>query len=78
MDSGVRGFIRINILGLCKLRCDEFYSRPHLFLNRAHLALNDGASFGSGGEGFMRLNIALSRTVLEQALQQLADALALA
>ena len=46
-----------------------------LFINRAHLALNDGASFGPGGDGFMRLNIALSRTVLEQALQQLADAL---
>lgn len=45
-----------------------------LFINRAKLALNDGASFGIGGEGFMRLNIALSRTALEQALQQLAEA----
>ena len=42
-----------------------------LFINRAKLALNDGASFGVGGEGFMRLNIALSRTALEQALQKL-------
>lgn len=44
-----------------------------LFINRAKLALNDGASFGVGGEGFMRLNIALSRTALEQALQKLVN-----
>ena len=47
----------------------------HLFVNRAHLALNDGAMFGPGGEGFMRLNIATPRSILEQALQQLAEAL---
>jgi len=46
-----------------------------LFINRAHLALNDGATFGPGGDGFMRLNIALPRPVLAQALQQLAEAL---
>ena len=28
-----------------------------LFVNRAHLALNDGAMFGPGGQGFMRLNV---------------------
>jgi cystathionine beta-lyase len=47
-----------------------------LFVRKAHLALNDGEMFGKGGEGFMRLNIASPRSVLLQALQQLAAAVA--
>lgn len=46
----------------------------HLFVEKAHLALNDGAIFGKPGEGFMRLNVACPRSVLKQALQQLKDA----
>jgi cystathionine beta-lyase len=42
-----------------------------LFVNKAHLALNDGEMFGPGGEGFMRLNVGTQRSVLEQALKQL-------
>jgi cystathionine beta-lyase len=50
-----------------------------LFVNRAHLALNDGAMFSArqggkterGSDGFMRLNVAAPRAVLSQALQQL-------
>lgn len=45
-----------------------------LFAEKAHLALNDGTMFGKPGEGFMRLNIGCPRSVLEQALQQLRDA----
>ena len=45
-----------------------------LFVNRARLALNDGAMFGTGGEGFMRLNVGTPRSILRQALQQLAAA----
>lgn len=47
-----------------------------LFSDKAHLALNDGRMFGKPGEGFMRLNIGCPRSVLEQALRQLAEALA--
>lgn len=47
-----------------------------LFSDKAHLALNDGKMFGEPGEGFMRLNIGCPRSVLEQALRQLAEALA--
>ena len=36
--------------------------------------MNDGEMFGPGGEGFMRLNVAEPRSVLEQALLQLAEA----
>ena len=42
-----------------------------LFVNHAHLALNDGAMFGIGGSGFMRLNVGTPRAVLLQALEQL-------
>lgn len=46
-----------------------------LFVNRARLALNDGRMFGQGGEGFMRLNVAVPRAVLAKALEQLRLAL---
>ncbi|MBR1803716.1 MAG: pyridoxal phosphate-dependent aminotransferase [Muribaculaceae bacterium] len=46
-----------------------------LFVNKAQLALNDGAMFGPAGSGFMRLNVGTSRTVLNEAMQRLAKAL---
>ena len=46
-----------------------------LFVEGAHLALNDGTIFGKEGEGFMRLNVACPRSVLEKALKQLEQAL---
>ncbi len=42
-----------------------------LFVNQAHLALNDGEMFGSGGAGFMRLNVGTQRCVLQEALERL-------
>lgn len=45
-----------------------------LFVNKARLALNDGAMFGPGGEGFMRLNVGTQRAVLAQALTRLKEA----
>ena len=47
----------------------------NLFVNKAGLALNDGAMFGPGGEGYMRLNIACPRSLLATALSQLKAAL---
>jgi cystathionine beta-lyase len=44
------------------------------FVNKAHLALNDGEMFGIGGKGFMRLNVATQRSILLQALNQLYSA----
>lgn len=44
------------------------------FINEAKLALNDGAMFGPGGKGFMRLNIGTPRSVVEKALGQLVEA----
>ena len=45
-----------------------------LFVRRARLALNDGAMFGPGGEGFMRLNVGTPRTVLSEAMRRLSEA----
>ncbi|MEG1284445.1 MAG: PatB family C-S lyase [Romboutsia sp.] len=45
------------------------------FINEAKLGLNDGRSFGQGGEGYMRLNIACSRLLLEKAMNQLKEAI---
>ena len=46
----------------------------NLFVDKAHLALNDGTMFGHGGEGFMRLNVGCPRSVLRRALEQLEEA----
>jgi cysteine-S-conjugate beta-lyase len=43
-------------------------------ITKARIGMNDGAMFGKGGEGFMRMNIACSRSVLKQALEQLDNA----
>lgn len=45
------------------------------FLERAGVALNDGASFGRGGEGFLRLNFGCPRATLAEALDRMGEAL---
>ncbi len=52
-------------LNLSDKQLEEF------FIKKAKLGLNTGVSFGSGGEGFMRLNFATPRVVLKQAMEQL-------
>lgn len=46
----------------------------NFFLEEAKVALNDGYTFGPGGDGFMRLNIACPRAQLEEALNRMARA----
>ena len=46
-----------------------------LLINKAHLAMNDGAMFGPGGEQHTRLNVGTQRSVLAQAMQQLKEAI---
>lgn len=43
-------------------------------VNDAKLGLNDGVSFGIEGEGFMRMNLGMPRVVVEEALEQLCEA----
>src|SRR5690554_782948 len=40
-------------------------------VEQAGLGLNDGLTFGSEGRGFMRLNVASPRALIQQALEQL-------
>lgn len=49
---------------------------PHkFFLEQAKVALNDGAEFGPGGEGFVRLNFGCPRKTLEEGLGRMKQAL---
>jgi cystathionine beta-lyase len=49
---------------------------PHeFFLKEARVALNDGMTFGSGGEGFVRLNFGCPRKTLDEALERMRAAL---
>ncbi|WP_018130778.1 MalY/PatB family protein [Effusibacillus pohliae] len=55
-------------LGLSAGELDRF------MLDRAKVAMNGGHMFGQGGEGFMRMNIACPRALVEQALRQIEQA----
>jgi cystathionine beta-lyase len=49
---------------------------PHkFFLEKARVAVNDGRTFGKGGDGFVRLNFGCPRSTLEEALKRMREAL---
>ena len=84
----VEEYCRENIPGVKALRpdasflvwldCRELGLSHHrlvdLFVNKARIALNDGAMFGREGSGLMRLNVAAPRKVLEEIMRRLRDA----
>ncbi len=45
------------------------------FLNTARVALSNGAIYGTGGQGFVRLNFGCPRSTLEEALKRMKKAL---
>ena len=45
------------------------------FLDRARVGLSDGQAFGTGGNGFVRINVACARATLMEALTRMRDAL---
>ncbi|NLB71351.1 MAG: pyridoxal phosphate-dependent aminotransferase [Chloroflexi bacterium] len=45
------------------------------FIDRARVALNDGAAFGEGCDGFLRINFGCTRATLEKAIQQMSAAM---
>jgi cystathionine beta-lyase len=64
---------------LAWLSCHEasIPGNPHqFFLEQARVAMNDGAVFGRGGEGFVRLNFGCPRATLVEALDRMKAALA--
>lgn len=44
------------------------------FVNSAGVGMNEGSTFGAGGEGFMRMNVATSRKNVTKAMQQIEGA----
>lgn len=44
------------------------------FVEQAGVAMNPGVMFGDGGSGFMRMNIAAPRAIIEQACRQIVSA----
>jgi cystathionine beta-lyase len=62
---------------LAWLDCRALELDPHpveFFLERARVALSDGANFGPGHEGFVRLNFGTSRAILSEILERMAKA----
>jgi cysteine-S-conjugate beta-lyase len=45
------------------------------FLKQARVAVNDGKSFGQGGDGFVRFNFGCPRAMVEEALESMHTAL---
>ena len=45
------------------------------FLKNARVALSDGRRFGEAGKGFVRLNFATSRALLDEILERMNEAL---
>jgi len=81
-------FVRDNLPGITMHRPEGTYlawldcrgagieGSPHeFFLDKARVALNDGAAFGRGGEGFVRLNFGCPRSTLLDALERMRDAI---
>ena len=84
----LRGYVAANFKGIRMTRMEGTYlawldcryagvpGNPFdFFLKEAKVALNDGAEFGKGGEGFVRLNFACPRKILEEALAKMKYAL---
>ncbi|MGN0549712.1 MAG: MalY/PatB family protein [Acutalibacteraceae bacterium] len=56
-------------LGLSDIELADF------FLKKAGVRLHNGSTFGAGGNGFVRMNIACPKSVLRQALSQITNAI---
>jgi cystathionine beta-lyase len=57
-------------------RSADIHGTPgEFFLEKAHVGVNDGAWFGKGGGGFVRMNFGCPRSMLEKALEQMREAL---
>ncbi len=57
-----------------KAAADSGYSPAQSIRKRTGLFLSDGAQFGSGGEGFLRMNIACPKSVVQDGLERLVTA----
>lgn len=69
---------RLEATYLMWLDCRKFGMSPReiqdFFINKAGVGMNEGSTFGPGGEGFMRMNIACPKITLTKALEQIETA----
>ncbi len=49
-------------------------NQAEFFLKSARVAVNEGASYGKGGDGFVRLNFGCPRSMLQEALERMKKA----
>lgn len=54
---------------------DDAGGAYQFFLKHAHVAVQDGAAFGPGGQGFVRLNFGAPRSLLQEGLERMKKAL---
>lgn len=47
------------------------------FIHKASVGMNEGSMFGPGGEGFMRMNLACPRSVIEKAMDNIEAAISI-
>ncbi|MGQ9503018.1 MAG: MalY/PatB family protein [Anaerolineae bacterium] len=75
--AGVRMYRpEATMLAWLDCRAASISGNPYqFFLERARVALSDGAVFGLGGEGFVRLNFGCPRKILAEALERMRRAL---
>ncbi len=50
---------------------------PDFFIKKAGVGMNEGSTFGPGGEGFMRMNVATTQDTLVKALEQIEKAVSI-
>ena len=60
---------------LCRERGWNDVALKRFFVEQAKVGMNPGPVFGSGGSGFMRMNIGTPRVVIETALKLIMAAL---
>ncbi|TFG66742.1 MAG: aminotransferase class I/II-fold pyridoxal phosphate-dependent enzyme, partial [Anaerolineales bacterium] len=63
---------------LAWLDCSSLHLKPsphQFFLDNARVALNDGSTFGPGGENFVRMNFGCTRSMLLEGLERMRSAL---
>ncbi|RYL94789.1 pyridoxal phosphate-dependent aminotransferase [Sporolactobacillus sp. THM7-4] len=68
LEGTYLGWIDCRKLGLNHLKLQD------LILKKARVAFNQGYTFGSEGEGFVRINLACPRSLVEQAMSRLEKA----
>lgn len=85
----MEGYIKKNITQIKMIRPEATYlvwldfnelglsneNLKNFILQKAKLGLNDGPVFGPGGDGFQRMNVACPRSIVEEGMKRLKDAI---